>query len=164
MVWGICAEHWSWDMQSIHNDASFNLPTFDQASKSCTPWRAGCVHYEQCMRWRPRNCCAFFFQHYRGVVDKWNCNVYIIYMFIHIYTYVCVYIHMHTYVYVYMCVRMCVCVCIYIYYIYMYEYTWVWSLGWEDPLEEGMATHSRIPWTEEPGRLQSIESQRVEHD
>ena len=36
--------------------------------------------------------------------------------------------------------------------------TWVWSLGWEDPLEEGMATHSiilawRIPWTEEPGRL-----------
>ena len=33
--------------------------------------------------------------------------------------------------------------------------TWVWSLGWEDPLEEGMATHSstfawRIPWTEEP--------------
>ena len=38
--------------------------------------------------------------------------------------------------------------------------TWVQSLGWEDPLEEGMATHSsipdwRIPWTEEPGRLQS---------
>ena len=42
--------------------------------------------------------------------------------------------------------------------------TWVQSLGQEDPLEEGMATHSsilawRIPWTEEPGRLQSIESQ-----
>ena len=42
-------------------------------------------------------------------------------------------------------------------------------LGWEDPLEEDMATHSsilawRIPWTEEPGRLQSIGSQRVEHD
>ena len=39
-------------------------------------------------------------------------------------------------------------------------------LGWEDPLEEDMATHSsilawRIPWTEEPGRLQSIASQRV---
>ena len=38
--------------------------------------------------------------------------------------------------------------------------TWVPSLGWEDPLEEGVATHSsvlawRIPWTEEPGRLQS---------
>ena len=47
--------------------------------------------------------------------------------------------------------------------------TWVGSLGWEDPLEEGMAIHSsilawRIPWTEEPGGLQSIVSQRVEHD
>ena len=43
------------------------------------------------------------------------------------------------------------------------------SLGQEDPLEEGMATHSsilawRIPWTEEPGGLQSVESQRVGHD
>ena len=36
--------------------------------------------------------------------------------------------------------------------------TWVQSLGWEHPLEEGMATHS-IPWTEEPGRLYSIGSQ-----
>ena len=40
------------------------------------------------------------------------------------------------------------------------------SLGWEDPLEEGMATHSsilawRIPWTEEPGGLQSMGLQRV---
>ena len=39
--------------------------------------------------------------------------------------------------------------------------TWVRSLGWEDPLEEGMATHSsliawRIPWIEEPGGLQSM--------
>ena len=47
--------------------------------------------------------------------------------------------------------------------------TWVWSLGWEDPLEEGMATHSsilawRIPWTEEPGRLQIRGLQRVRHD
>ena len=47
--------------------------------------------------------------------------------------------------------------------------TWVRSLGWEDPLEEGMATHFRIlawriPWTEEPGRLESMESQRVRHD
>ena len=46
---------------------------------------------------------------------------------------------------------------------------WVRSLGWEDPLEEGMATHSsilawRIPWTEKPAGLQSIESQRVGHD
>ena len=43
--------------------------------------------------------------------------------------------------------------------------TWVLSLGWEDPLEEGMATYSstlawRIPWTEEPGGLQSMESQK----
>jgi len=46
---------------------------------------------------------------------------------------------------------------------------WVQSLGWEDPLEEGMATHSRIlawrtTWTGELGRLQSIGSQRVGHD
>ena len=46
--------------------------------------------------------------------------------------------------------------------------TWVRSLGWEDPLEEGTATHSsilawRIPWTEEPGRLQSM-GHRVRHD
>ena len=44
----------------------------------------------------------------------------------------------------------------------------VQSLGWEDPLEEEMATYSsilawRIPWTEEPGGLQSMESQRVGH-
>ena len=47
--------------------------------------------------------------------------------------------------------------------------TWVQSLDWEDPLEKEMATHSsilawRIPWTEEPGRLQSIGLQRVGHD
>ena len=47
--------------------------------------------------------------------------------------------------------------------------TWVQSLGWEDSLEEGMATHStilawRLPWTEEPGRLQSTGSQRVGPD
>ena len=46
--------------------------------------------------------------------------------------------------------------------------TWVQSLGWEDPLEEGMATHSsilawRIPWTQEPGGLQSMASQKVGH-
>ena len=44
--------------------------------------------------------------------------------------------------------------------------TWVRSLGWEDPLEEDMPTHSsilawRIPWTEEPGSLQSMGLQRV---
>ena len=48
--------------------------------------------------------------------------------------------------------------------------TGVWSLGWEDPLEEGMATHSvfflpgESPWAEEPGGLQSMGSQRVGHD
>ena len=47
--------------------------------------------------------------------------------------------------------------------------TWVQSLGWEDPLEKEMATHSsilawRISWTEEPGGLQSMGSQRVRHD
>ena len=46
---------------------------------------------------------------------------------------------------------------------------WIRSLGWEDPLEEGMATHSsilawKIPWTEEPGGLQSTGLQRVGHD
>ena len=46
---------------------------------------------------------------------------------------------------------------------------WILSLGWEDPLEGGMATDSsilawRIPWTEEPGGLQSTGSQSVEHD
>ena len=50
----------------------------------------------------------------------------------------------------------------------MYE-IWVQSLGLEDLLEKGMTTHSsvlvwRIPWTEEPGGLQSIELQRVGHD
>ena len=45
----------------------------------------------------------------------------------------------------------------------------VQPLGQEDPLEEGMATHSsilawRVPWTEEPGGLQSIGSHRVRHD
>ena len=47
--------------------------------------------------------------------------------------------------------------------------TWVWSLGWEDPLEKGMAIHSsilpwRIPWTEEPCRIQFMGSQKVRHN
>ena len=46
---------------------------------------------------------------------------------------------------------------------------WVRSLGWEDPLEKEMATHSsilawKISWTEEPGGLQSMGSQRIGHD
>ena len=47
--------------------------------------------------------------------------------------------------------------------------TWVQSMGWEDRLEKEMAIHSsniawKISWTEEPGRLQSMGSQRVGHD
>ena len=47
--------------------------------------------------------------------------------------------------------------------------TWVQSLGLEDPLEKEMATHSstlawKTPWTEEPGKLQSMGSQRVRHN
>ena len=47
--------------------------------------------------------------------------------------------------------------------------TWVRSLDWEHPLEEATVTHSsilawRIPWTEEPGDLQSMRLQRVRHD
>ena len=46
---------------------------------------------------------------------------------------------------------------------------WVQSLGWEDPLEKEMATHSsilawKIPWTEEPGGLQPLGSRRVRHN
>ena len=47
--------------------------------------------------------------------------------------------------------------------------TWVQPLGWEDPLEKGMAAHAsilawKIPWSEEPDRLQSMGSQRVGHN
>ena len=47
--------------------------------------------------------------------------------------------------------------------------TWVRCLGWEDPVEKGMTTHSsilacKIPWTEEPGELQSMGLQRVGHN
>ena len=47
--------------------------------------------------------------------------------------------------------------------------SWIRCMDWEDPLEKGMATHSsvlawRIQWTEEPGRLQSMGSQRAGHD
>ena len=54
-------------------------------------------------------------------------------------------------------------------YLSAMQETWVRSLGWEDPLEEEMAAQSsvlvwRIPWTEEPGGLLSMGSQRVGHD
>ena len=62
--------------------------------------------------------------------------------------------HMHTYIYSYL--------------PEVWE-TWVRSLGQDNPLEKGMATHSsilawRIPWTEEPGKLQSMGLQRVRHN
>ena len=57
-----------------------------------------------------------------------------------------------------MCVCVCACIYIYIYNLPAMQVTQVRSLGWEDLLEKGMATHSsilawRIPWTEVPGRL-----------
>ena len=47
--------------------------------------------------------------------------------------------------------------------------TWVRSLGWEDPLQKEMTIHSstlawKIPWTDEPGRLQAMGSQRIGHN
>ena len=53
--------------------------------------------------------------------------------------------------------------------LYTMQETWVQALGWEDPLEKEMVIHSstiawKIPWTEEPGRLQSMGSQRVSYD
>ena len=54
-------------------------------------------------------------------------------------------------------------------YLHAMQETWVQSLGQEDPLEKGMETHFsilawRIPWTVEPGGLQFMGSQRIEHD
>ena len=53
--------------------------------------------------------------------------------------------------------------------LFAMQETQVRSLGWEDPLEKEMAAHSstlawKIPWMEEPGRLQSMGPQRVRHD
>ena len=98
---------------------------------------------------------------------------------------VCVYIYIYTYTererecyrygYKYLCVFMCVCVC----YVFpdgsnvknppAVQETQVWSLGREDSLENGVANHFsilawRIPWTEEPGELQSMGLQRVGHN
>ena len=52
--------------------------------------------------------------------------------------------------------------------LFVMQETWIQSLSWENPLEEGMPTHSsvlawKIPWTEEPGGLQSMGLQRVRH-
>ena len=53
--------------------------------------------------------------------------------------------------------------------LFAMQETWVQSLSWEDPLEKEMATHSiilawKIPWMEEPGRQQSMGSQRIRHE
>ena len=90
--------------------------------------------------------------------------------------YVCIYI------YIYMCIYIYTCTCVYIHVhiplslvaqkvknLPKMQETQVRSLGWEDLLEEEMATPSsiiawRIPQTEEPGRLQSMGLQRVRHD
>ena len=82
-------------------------------------------------------------------------------------------------------IQMAMCICVYIdiyththtqIEIYFKEFactivqeTWVWPLGWEDPLEKEMATHSsilacEISLTEEPDRLQSMGSQRIRHN
>ena len=83
--------------------------------------------------------------------------------------------------YVYSCLCMYVCVCIPTHTHVGFpcgsvgknpptmQETWLQSVGWEDPLEKEMATHTcilvwRIPWTEKPGGLQSIGLQRVGHD
>ena len=63
---------------------------------------------------------------------------------------------------------MCVCVCVCVAHLPAMQETWVQSLGQEDLLEKEMATHCsilawRIPWTEGPGGLQSMGSQRVRH-
>ena len=77
-----------------------------------------------------------------------------------------------------MCIFICLCVgmsivfTIWVNSIYhglAMQESWAWSLDWEDHLEKEMATHSnvlawKIPWTEEPGRLQSMGSRRVGHD
>ena len=72
--------------------------------------------------------------------------------------------------------HVCLCVCVYFSLVAQrlkclpaMQKTWVRSLAHEDPLEKEMATHSsilawRIPWTEEPGGLQSMGSQRVGYD
>ena len=112
-----------------------------------------------------------------------------VYRYICIYICVCIYIHLYIYrfrfhyryipaIYMCVCIYMCIymCVCMYIYmFRFHYRYipamweTQVWSFSQEDPLEEDMPTRSsilswRIPWTGEPGGLQTVVSQRVGHD
>ena len=80
-----------------------------------------------------------------------------------------VYMHIYIYIYVHICVYMAFLVAQMVKNQPAMQEIWIQSLGWEDPLEKVMAIHSnilawRIPWTKEPGELQSMESQRVEHN
>ena len=80
-----------------------------------------------------------------------------------------IYIHTHTHSHIYICMYWACLVAQTVKNPPAMRETWVRSLGWEDALKEGMATHFsilawRIPWTEEPGRLQSMRSQRIGHD
>ena len=84
--------------------------------------------------------------------------------YLHIYIYTYIYVCMHTYPYMWASL-----VGQMVKNLLAMQGTQVWSLRQEYPLEKEMATHSsilvwRIPWTEEPGKLQSMGSQRVRHD
>ena len=70
------------------------------------------------------------------------------------------YVYLHIYIYIYLTQMLKK--------MPIVQETWIWALGWEDPLEKGMATHFsillwRIPWIEEPDGLYSMWSQRVRH-
>ena len=80
------------------------------------------------------------------------------------YIYIYIYTHIHTHIHIWASL-----VAHTVKSLPAIQETEVRSLDWEDALEKEMATHSstiawKIPWTEEPGRLQSMESQRVRHD
>ena len=84
--------------------------------------------------------------------------------YIYIYIYIYIYTHTHTHT----CIQASL-VAQLVKNLSAIQETWVQFLGWEDPLEKKMATHSsildwRISWTKEPGRLQSMWLQRVGHD
>ena len=87
----------------------------------------------------------------------------------HTHTYVCMCVFVYTHTHIYIHTHTCPTLVQTVKNPHEVWETWVPSLGWEEPLEKGMATHSgilawRIPWTEEPGGLWSTGSQRVGHD
>ena len=111
--------------------------------------------------------------------------IFVTMVYIHLLFYIHLLLYIYTFIYIYIYIyKSVVYIHTYMYtYIHIHKYkiplvtqrlkslpemreTWVWSLGWEDSLKKGMATHSsilvwRIPWMEEPGGLQSMGSQRV---